>query len=81
MLGMLSVMKGRMTRSSVFAMTDRREMGLYEVPAFLSLLGLGMMLARFHICGMVFVFNDRLKSLVMKRYVWGPRFLRWCIFM
>ena len=37
--------------SSVFAITERRDMGLYEVPLFVSLLGFGIgtMLANFHV--------------------------------
>ena len=37
------------SRSSVFAITDRRDIGLYDVPMLMSLLGLGigMMLANF----------------------------------
>ena len=36
---------------SVFAITERRDMGLYEVPFFVSLLGFGIgtMLACFHV--------------------------------
>ena len=42
---------------SVFAITERRDMGLYDVPLSMSLLGFGMgtMLANFHICGIMFV--------------------------
>ena len=37
--------------SPVSAITERRDMGLYEVPLFVSLLGLGIgtMLASFHV--------------------------------
>ena len=37
--------------SCVFAITERRDMGLYEVPLFVSLLGFGIgtMLANFHV--------------------------------
>ena len=37
--------------SPVSAITERRDMGLYEVPLFVSLLGFGIgtMLARFHV--------------------------------
>ena len=37
--------------SSVFTITERRDMGLYEVPLFVSLLGFGIgtMLANFHV--------------------------------
>ena len=37
----------------VFAITERSEMGLYDVPMFMSLfgfgIGIGMMFARFHV--------------------------------
>ena len=50
MIGMLGVMYGRITFSSVFEITDRRDIGLYYVPMLMSLLGfgIGMMLANFH---------------------------------
>ena len=37
--------------SSVFAITERRDMGLYEVPLFVSLLGfwIGTMLTNLHV--------------------------------
>ena len=49
MFGLLYVMYGRITYSSVFAITDRRDIGLYDVPMLMSLLGLGigMMLVNF----------------------------------
>ena len=37
MFGMFSVMYGRITFSSVFAITDRRHIGLYDVPMLMSL--------------------------------------------
>ena len=39
--GMFAVMYGRRLLSSVFAITERKDMGLYEVPLSVSLLGLG----------------------------------------
>ena len=50
MFGMFCVMYGRITFSSVFAITEGRDIGLYNVPMLMSLLGLGigMMLANFH---------------------------------
>ena len=50
MFGMFCVMYGRITFSSVFSITDRRDIGLYDVPMLMSLLGLGigMMLASCH---------------------------------
>ena len=42
---------GRITFSSVFAITDRRDIGLYDVPMLMSLfgLGIGIMFASFQI--------------------------------
>ena len=37
--------------SSVFAITERRDTGLYEVPLSLMGFGMGTMLANFHMCG------------------------------
>ena len=49
MYGMFCVMYGRITFSSVFAITDRRDIGLYDVPMLMCLfgLGIGMMFASF----------------------------------
>ena len=49
--GMFVVMYERRLFSSVFAITERRDMGLYEVPLFVSLLcfGIGTMLANLHV--------------------------------
>ena len=43
--------------SPVSAITERSDMGLYEVPLSMSLLGFGMgtMLANFHRCGIMLV--------------------------
>ena len=54
--------------SPVSAITERRDMGLYEVPLSMSLLGFGMgtMLANFHMCGIMLVlravFNMRVQE-------------------
>ena len=54
--------------SSVFVITKKMDMGLYEVPLSMSLLGFGMgtMLASFHMCGIMLllraVFNMRLQE-------------------
>ena len=50
MFGMFCVMYGIITFSSGFAITDRMDIGLYDVPMLMPLLGLGigMMLANFH---------------------------------
>ena len=50
--GMLYVMYGNSVFSSVFAITERSEMGLYDVPMLMCLFGfgMGMMFANFHVC-------------------------------
>ena len=50
--GMFAVMKGRRLFSSVFAITERRDMGLYEMPLSVSFLGFGigtMFTSNFHV--------------------------------
>ena len=49
--GMFNVMQGRRLFSSVFAITEKRDMDLYEVPLSVSLLGfrIGTMLVNFHV--------------------------------
>ena len=49
--GIFAVIYGRRLFSSVFAITERRDMGLYEVPLSVSLLCFGIvtMLANFHV--------------------------------
>ena len=46
--------------------TERRDMGLYEVPLSMSLLGFGMgiMLANFHMCGIMLVLRAVFNMLV-----------------
>ena len=52
--------------SPVSAITERRDMGLYEVPLFVSLLGfrIGTMLANFHVWGIMFLLRAVLNILV-----------------
>ena len=40
--GMLFVMYGSRAFSNMFSITERSEMGLYDLPTFMSLLGLGI---------------------------------------
>ena len=49
--GMVFVMYGSSVFSSVFAITERSDMGLCDVPMFMSLFGfgIGMMFASFHV--------------------------------
>ena len=51
MCGMMFVMYGSSVFSGVFAITERSEMCLYDVPMFMSLFGfgIGMMFASFHV--------------------------------
>ena len=51
MCGMLIVMYGTSVFSSVFAITERSEMVLYDVPMFISLFGfgIGMVFSSFHV--------------------------------
>ena len=48
MCGMLFVRYGSSVTSSDFTITERSEMGLYDVPMFMSLFGIGMIFASFH---------------------------------
>ena len=52
--------------SLVSAITERKDMGLYEVPLSMSLLGFGMgtMLANFHMCGIMMVLRAVFNILV-----------------
>ena len=61
-------MYGSRVFSSVFPITERSEMGLYEAHIFMSLLGfgicIGMMFASFHMYGIMLLFSDMLYMLV-----------------
>ena len=52
--------------SSVFAITERRDMGLYKVPLSMCLLGFGVgtMLANCHMCGIMLVLRAVFNMLV-----------------
>ena len=73
-LGMFTVMQGRRLFSSVFAITEMMDMGLYEVPLSMSLLGFGMgtMLANFHVCGIMLVLRAVINMLVRNASPRGP---------
>ena len=62
---MLFVVYGTRLFSRVLTITERREMGLYEIPMFVSLLCLDMCIifANLHVCGMM-LFNAMLYMLV-----------------
>ena len=76
--GMLAVTQGRRIFSSVFAITERRDMGLYVVPLSMSLLGFGMgtMLANFHMCGIMLVLRAVFNMLVKNASPRGPMCFR-----
>ena len=48
----------------VSAITERRDMGLYEVPLSLFCFGMGTMLANFHMCGFMLVLRAVFNMLV-----------------
>ena len=60
---MLAVMYGNRLFSRVFAITERRDIGLFEVPLSMSLMGFGMrtMLANLYMCGIMLVLKAREK--------------------
>ena len=62
----------------VFAITERRDMGLYEVPMSMSLLGFGMgtMLTNFHMCGIMLVLRAVFNMLVRNASPRGPTCFR-----
>src|SRR6188768_1033142 len=72
------VMWGRSIFSIVLAIGDSSDIGLYEVPRYGSLFGfrIGMSLANFHICGIVFVFKARFSVSVKYWIAIGPKCFR-----
>ena len=64
--------------SLVSAITGRRDMGLYEVPLSMSWLGFGMgiMLANFHMCGIMLVLRAVFNILVRNASPNGPMCFR-----
>ena len=58
-----------MVFSNVFAITERRHIGLYEIPFSMSLLGfvMGTMLGNFHMCGIMLLLGAVLNMLVKMR--------------
>ena len=67
---------------SVFAITERMDMGLYEVPLSMSLLGfeMGTMLANFHMCGIMLVFRAVSNMPVRNAIPRGPMCFRCLMF-
>ena len=79
---MFSVMQGRRLFSSVFAITERRDMCLYEVSLSMPLLGfrMGTMLANFHMCGVMLVLRTVFNMLVRNASARGPMCFRCLMF-
>ena len=77
-VGMLPVMYGRRLFSSVFAITEIRDMGLYAVPLAMSLLGIGIgtMFANFQMCGIMLLLRAVLNMLVRNANPRGPNYFR-----
>ena len=80
--GMFAVMLGKRLFSSIFAITERRDMGLYEVPLSTSVLcfGMGTMLANFHMCGIMLVLRAVFNMLVRNASPRGPMCFRCLMF-
>ena len=68
--------------SPVCAITDSMDMGLYEVPLSMSLLGFGMgtMLANFYVCGFILVLRTVFNMLVRNASPRGPMCFRCLMF-
>ena len=78
----LSMMRSAWLFSNLFAITERRDMGLYGVPLSMSLLAFGMrpMLANFHMCGIMLVLRAVFNMLVTNASPRGPLWLRCLMF-
>ena len=68
--------------SSVFAITERRDMGLYEMPLSMSLLDFGMetMFANFHMCDIMLVLRAVFNMFVRNASPRGPMRFRCLMF-
>ena len=68
--------------SLVFTITERSEMGVYDVPVFISLLGfdIGMMFANSHVYMIMFIFRAMLYMLVRNASPSGPMWFRCLLF-
>ena len=74
--------EGRRIFYSVFAITERRDMGLYKVSMPMSLLGFGMgtILANFHMYGIMLVLRAVFNMLVRNASPRGPMCFRCLMF-
>ena len=78
--GMFAVVEGIMLFSSVFAITERRDMGLYEVSLSLFGFGMGTMLTNFHIYGIILLLRAVFDMLVSNASLRGPMCFRCLVF-
>ena len=71
-----------LNRVGVFAITERRDMGMYEVPLSMSLLCFGMwtMIANFHMCGIMLVLRTVFNMLVRNANPKKPLCFRFLMF-
>ena len=67
--------------SSVLAITERRDMDLYEVPLSLLGFGVGTILANFHMCGIMLVLRAVFNMLVRNASPKGPMCFRCLMFI
>ena len=77
------VMCGRMIFSDIFVMGESNAMGLCDVPNVVSLpdLGIGILLAIFHVCGIVFVLSEMLNIVFWYVSAVFLRYLKCLMFM
>ena len=78
LLGYVFCYVRKKTLYSVVAITEKRDMGIYEVPWSVYLLGFGMwnMLANFHMCGIMLVLRAIFNILVRNASPGGPMCFR-----
>ena len=80
--GMFAVIYVIRLFSSVFAIIERRDLGLYEVPLSMSLLGFGMgtMVTNFHMCGTTLVLRSVFNMFMRNASPRGPMCFRCLMF-
>ena len=82
-VGVFAVMSGRMLFSIVFAITEKRAMGMYEVPMSISLLSFWMVpiLVNLHMRGIMLVLRAVFNMLVSNANPRGPMCVRCLMFI
>ena len=64
----------------LFAIIERRDMGLCEVPLSMSCFGMGTMLANFHMCGIMLLLRAIFNMLVRNARPRGPMCIKCLMF-